>query len=123
MIWVKDFKLIGGDPEGGADVWLTDGTFECCCFAWPYYGKVGDLYEDTDPIGWLENDTVVRSDVKQPILKQLDGWDHFVVGKLVDKEKAIVQVGEFLFDMENAIPKDIQEEEYVEFKAYRPDIY
>lgn len=123
MIWVKDFELIGGDPEGGADVCLTDGTFDCYCFAWPYYGKIGDVYDNPDLITWLTTDDIVSSDVEQSILKHLGGWDHFVVGKLVNKENAIVQVGEFLFELENSIPNDVQEGEYVEFQAHRPDIY
>lgn len=122
MIWVKGVELIGGDPEGGAEVWLTDGTFVCCCFAWPYYGKIGDVYDD-GPITWLMTGDVELSDVDFPILKHLGNWEHFVVGKLVDRQKELIQVGEFLFDMEDTIPKDIQEGEYVEFKADRPDIY
>ncbi|WP_155964380.1 hypothetical protein [Streptococcus ruminantium] len=121
MIWVKDFKLIDGDLEGGADVWLTDGRFECCCFAWPFDGKVGNSYDQL--ISWLEVSNLVRSDVDIPILKQLDGWNHFVVGQLIDQKNGTVQVGEFLFDLEGTIPNDTQEGKYVEFKAHRPDMY
>lgn len=117
MIWIKDYRGIGGDLSGGADVWFTDGTYVITCFKYPfepsenYHGLLG-----------FEGSAIVRSDVTGEIFTRLANGNHFVVGKVINRAEGLVQLGCFTFDCAVSLPKDIEENEFVEFTAETIDL-
>lgn len=112
MIWVKNYRAISGDLSGGADVWFTDGTYEMTCFKYPFDPE--DRYQG---VLAFEGSNIVRSDVTGEIFTRLANGNHFVVGKVINRAEGLVRLGHFTVDGALSLPKDIEENEFVEFTA------
>lgn len=114
-------NIIWIDEEiGEADVIVTDGQYDIRCFAHPLFQQIGE--ELRGEISIFDYSDVIRSDTNFPISKYMGWGKHFLIGRLVDRTKGIVQIGDILLREVAPIPTDIQVGDYIEFSAERVDI-
>ena len=115
-----------GDPSSTyldeADVYLSDGTFLLMTFAHPFEnGKVGDILS---PLILDVSDiiNITKLDKKQFLIEKTndDFYSYRLAGKVMDAE--IIKIGEFLFDLEGDLPKEIKKGDYISFLVYRIDL-
>ena len=120
---MKIEKIVDFNPVSEeADVIVTDGCFQVLCFCHPCTVQVGQIL--TKPL-WPfdENDVMRSSNHEYKIQKtQHSYFSYDLIGKLINKEHGIVVIGELYFDLAGSVPKDIEENEYIEFSVSRIDI-
>lgn len=89
-------------------------------------------FTDTIPIEHIESHLQVLSvisdsdfiisSVKEYWLRNLGGFDYEIIGKVIDKDKLLVQCFEYIFSLDGPLPGDIVDGDWIEFKVSRVDI-
>lgn len=120
IVIVKKLKWLDED-SGEADITLTDGKFSLDCFYSDCNLSIDDTFSDV--LHGFNIQNIVRSlSTKDVVSKNYEKYH--LQGVLTNKEEAIMKVGEFEIDLsEGDIPKDINENEYIEAEISRIDIY
>lgn len=105
------------------DVVLSDGEFTLVCFAHPCNLVKGQVFNDDVYV--LNAEGIYKSATERSIINKLEShYSYHLSGKVIDIAKQIVQVGEFKICLGGeGIPKDIKEGDFIEFDAYRLDLY
>jgi len=112
MICMKEIALDYESQE--ADVLLSDGNIEILVFSHPFEGKI-EL-----PLFAWNYDSVKKSDKNYYYVEKLDSYFGYKInGKLIDKEKGIVKLGEFLLELieDELIPQNIKDNDFIQFKV------
>lgn len=115
-------KLNWLDEESGeADITLTDGKYSLDCFCSDCNLLMGDTFSDM--LYGFNIQNIMRSLSPKDLVNK-NNENYHLQGVLRNKEESIMQVGEFKIDLsEGDIPKDINENEYIEVEISRIDIY
>lgn len=104
-----------------AEVTLTDGSFDVVCFAHPFIGKVGEIINQE--ISTLNSDQIYRmQDTEYLVEKLADPFAYRLSGKVLNKKMPLVQIGDFKIILDNNLPGDLEEGQYVSFICDRLDI-
>lgn len=122
MVKIKNIFLISKEAKE-AEVILTDGEYELICFCQPCKKKIGE--EILEELYCFNNNSVIKAKESfYAIEKMCDPFSYYLTGKLYKKNEGIVQIGDFLLQLEeNTIPNDIKESDYVTFSVARIDLY
>lgn len=120
MIFVKKIEWIDIDTKE-ADVTLSDNQYELVCFLDEFFGKIGGKFDDM--LYAIVDGDVYKSEDNLFLVKHLNNFEYFIIAKIFDKTRNIAQVGEFLINIGGGIPNDLENGEFVEFRARRIDIY
>lgn len=120
MITIKSIDWLDEERKEG-ELELTDGNYTMICFSDGIDFKLDDKIEN-NIFAMLSSD-ILRSFDKEFYLHHCNGFEYHVTGQIIDKEKGIIKIGDFLIQVGDSIPKDIQEEEFVIFEVERFDIF
>ena len=121
MIIIKNVYWLDKETNE-AEVLVSDGKYDILCFAHPfkYHTKTIEniLYA-------FEPKNIQLSVIENFHIHNIqDTFKHQIIGKLLDKEKGIITVGDFIIEIDNnLIPKDINNEDYISFECERIDIW
>lgn len=114
-------KAIQWLDEQEANVVISDGHFDVRCFVSPFQGKVGG---QVDGLHSIDTVNVMIAEMADEKITLLCDGSISVIGKLMDRERQIIQVGEILIIIDDdCIPKDIQEGSFITFLAKTIHIY
>lgn len=102
---------------------VSDKVFEIICFSHPCNYNQGEIVNE--PLECLCVYDVKISNNGKFILKKInDIFQYFINGKLVDAKQGIVLVGEIIIHIdERVIPKDIENNVYIQFVTNRIDLW
>lgn len=101
-----------------AEILVTDGKYAVKCYAYPF----SDVDAPFSLYGFM-TENVMRAYDKRYIVEKTDKgyYSYKLQGELVNLEKCIVAIGELFIELEDGIPKDIKEHEFIEFTVMRID--
>jgi len=103
-----------------AEVIVTDGETEIRCFAQPLNYTEG--YVLKNPIYCLNVSDLMKAEKPKYTIEKLDEYFSYrFTGKLVHKEKVLV--GKFILELDNEIPGDINDGDFITFLCQRLDIF
>nr|WP_223251658.1 hypothetical protein [Bacillus sp. LLTC93] len=123
MIVLKIKKINWISQEASeAEVIVTDGELEIMCFAQPLnYLEESELLE---PIYCLNVSDLVKVEMTEYRIEKLDdNFSYRFIGQLIDKHDEKVKIGELLLELDNNLPGDIAEGDFISFSCQRLDIY
>ena len=116
-------EIINYDIEAQeADVLISDGQFEILCYAQPYLPETFKAPDHALSAFMTEN--VLRVSENEYRIKRLQNgyYSYRLQGKLIDLQKRLVMIGAIVIKIENVIPKDIREGDFIEFTVMRLDL-
>ncbi len=118
MICMKKIKIDYLSQE--AYVILSDGNIDILVFSHPFEGEI-----ELPLMGFACYDINKSDKKKYYVEKLLDSYFGYKInGKLIDKEKGIVKLGEFTIELDDkeSIPQDIKNGDFIQFKVVRIDM-
>lgn len=106
-----------------AEVFLSDGDFRMICFSHPFKKGIGSVI--SQPIYALNAKEILKLNGEErfSVEKEEGVFNYKMAGRVIDKSKNQIKVGEFILELDNPIPNDIQDGNYVSFSCDRIDIY
>ncbi len=99
---------------------LSDGNFEINCFSHPFKSLMD--FELTLPLSTLNANNIKKVD-EQKYSYSCDGNYHYLTVKVIDKEKPLVVLGDFKIELDNILPYDISEGDFIFILCDRLDIF
>ena len=120
-MYIKDIKYIDSNNLEG-DVVVTDGKFELLVYSYPLNYEVGSII--INPLYVFEPSNIHMSDKRVYKVRKLKShYGYFIRGRLINKEKGIIRVGDIALNINNKlIPSDIKNNQYVQFMCERIDL-
>jgi len=106
-----------------AEVFLYDGNFNMVCYSHPFNQDIGNIV--TQPLYTLNarKILILKEEEKFSVEKEEGTFDYKFAGRLINKEENHVKLGEFIIELDNPVPSDIQVGDYISFICDRVDIY
>lgn len=105
-----------------AEVFLSDGDFSIICFSHPFKEGIGSVI--SQPLYTLNAKEILKLNGEERFsVENEDGFNYKLAGRVIDKRKDQIKVGEFIIELDNPIPEDIQDGSYISFSCDRIDIY
>lgn len=121
MIRIMDIQWINTDE---ADLILSDGHQIVVCYSYPCKYKIGDSIDGNilychDPI------YIYKCDEEECTIKCINRPYSFkIIGRLIDKKKGIIKCNKYHFEIDDIlIPKDIKENNMIEFACEKIDLF
>lgn len=118
LMYIKE--ILHYDEESReADVFISDGQFELLCYVHPYIPDGFDKLKS--PLSAYMTENVMRALENAYKTEKLQSgyYSYRLHGKIIDLQKRLVAVGHIIIELENVIPKDIGEGEFIEFTVMR----
>jgi hypothetical protein len=110
--------------NGGADVVVSDGKYECYAFSYPCQIQEGE--EISSPLIVFETGNVIKSTASEVSIqpqKSLSKYNYWIVARVVDVTSGEIRVGGLRMVLNtNTLPGDIREDEMIELAAVRIDL-
>lgn len=122
MIKIKLINWLSREAKE-AEVLLSDGKFNITCFSHPFNYQSTKII--TQPLYSLNASDmiVVNSEQKLSVEKTNESFGYKITGYVFNKKENQVKIGEFIIELDNQIPLDINEGNYLSFICDRIDIY
>ncbi len=104
-----------------AELIVSDGSYEVLCYAYPIVAvKTGMTISG---LSGFSCTNVVRAVEQRCAVSKLPPYFAYnITGKLISKQKGIVQVGSLKISLDAYIPNDLSEGEYVSLDVLRLDL-
>jgi hypothetical protein len=110
--------------DGGGDVVVSDGKYECCAFSYPCQIQEGE--EISSPLIIFDTGNVIKSTASEVSLqpqKSLSKYNYWIVARVINVNNGEIGVGGMRMALNaNILPGDIREDEMIEFAAVRIDL-
>lgn len=122
MIKIEDLNWLSEDAKE-AEIILFDETFRIHAFSHPFNQKIGDCIEM--PLYTLNAREICRINKDANFFVQRIGstLEYKLLGRIKSIELNQITIGEFIFELDTALPGDIEIGDYVSFKCDRIDFY
>ena len=104
-----------------ADLLISDGVNKVLCYAYPI-NNVQINQEINSVYGFDCVDIERANENKYVITKRQDYYAYSLTGKVISKNVSLVRVGELEIYLDEPIPNDIQENEFIIFNVTRLDL-
>lgn len=104
-----------------AELIASDGAYEVLCYAYPI-DAVKTRMTINELSGFSCTNVVRAAEQRCAISKLLPYFAYSITGKLISKQKGIVQVGNLKISLDAYIPNDLSDGEYVSFDVQRLDL-
>lgn len=118
-MFIKAIKDYDAD-SGEAELIVSDGTYELLCYCHPC--ENANIGAEIIVVSSLFAEDIMRIDSKEYLIaKGEDYFSYHLQGKVVDRQKPIIAIGDIKIQLDKPIAKDIQVDEFVEFYVYRLD--
>ena len=110
------------DQSGEAVVIIEAQNFSVAAFSHPYNHRIGEII--SRPLQIFSATGVSKSkSTKACIRRQKDGLGHEITATLADKSKGLLAVGSFLFQLDESLPGDICDGDFVNLVCNRIDLW
>ncbi len=110
--------------NGGADVVVSDGKYECYAFSYPCQIQEGEAIGS--PLIVFEMGNIIKSTASEVSIqpqKSLSKYNYWIVARVVNVNSGEISVGRLHMVLNaNILPGDIREDEMIEFAAVRIDL-
>lgn len=118
MIKINKIKWLSQNAKE-AEVYLSDGKYNLLCFSHPFDQNSNNLLL----IHTLNATDICKTDENVSIIKTDSSFGYSLVGEAIDVLKRQVKIGEFIIELDNPLPNDIKEGNYISFNCERIDIW
>ena len=111
---IKEYDIEANEAE----IIVSDGYYEILCYAQPFEKKDGQF----TLLGFMAKD--IRKSLNNNYLIEKDLTNYFAYklqGKLINVKNGLVAIGEIIIRIEERIPNDIRENDFIEFTVLRID--
>lgn len=118
---IKNINWISEDASEAIVTVVDNKNFSLNCFSQPckYY-----LNDKIDCLYTYDAANIRKSNMKQFVIeKNNNDLGYYLVGKIIDLKQKIIKVNGFKLELDNEIPVDIKEKEFIEFTCTRIDLY
>lgn len=106
--------------DSEAEVSVSDGCYTVNCYAYPC--DIVLVNQHVNTIYGFECTNITRlNETKYAIKKLSQHYAYQLVAKVMDNESGIVRIGDLFINLDNSIPKDIMNGEYIAFSVVRLD--
>jgi hypothetical protein len=109
------------EEAGEAALTITDRKISCLAFCHPCRLAVGDALRQpllTLDVRGIER---ARSDEEPSLTRTDSAWGHSVIAKVINRRANLVAVGGFTIELDQSLPGDIQEGDFIGFACARLD--
>jgi hypothetical protein len=120
-VFVKSIEFISNESQE-ALLELSDGVYFCTAFCHPCNRSVGESIDEELCTLYASAIYLEKSTTTPYIESYLNGFGCKALGKLIDKENSIVQIGDIFIEMDSNLPGDLQNGDYVSFTCRRLDV-
>jgi len=115
---IKKINWIGLEE---AIITVSDGNIDIDVYAHPFSKKLGVKLKE--PLLCFDPEDIMYTNESNPYVVKIDNnFKQLILGKVVDIDKSIVEVGKIKIDLDGMIPKDINNGNFIVFKCNRLDI-
>lgn len=104
-----------------ADLLISDGIHKVLCYAYPI-NNVQINQEISSVYGFDCVDIERANENKYEIVKHQDYYAYSLTGQVISKNDSLVRIGELEIYLDEPIPNDIQENEFIIFNVTRLDL-
>ena len=106
--------------DSEAEVSVSDGRYTVNCYAYPCDRVF--IKQRINTIYGFECKNIIRlNEAKYVIRKLSQHYAYQLVAQVVDNENGVVRIGDLFINLDNSIPKDIVNGEYITFSVLRLD--
>lgn len=106
--------------DSEAEVSISDGRYTVNCYAYPCDMVL--VNQRVNTIYGFECANITRlNETKYAIKKLSQHYAYQLVAQVMDNESGIVRIGDLFINLDNPIPKDIMNGEYIAFSVVRLD--
>ena len=117
---VKNISWISKDASEAIVTVVDNKNFSLNCFWQPCEYDINDKI---DCLYTFNVDNIKKSNIKQFVIeKNNDDLGYYLVGKIMNLKQKIIKVNDFKLELDNEIPSDIKEKEFIEFTCSRIDL-
>ena len=110
------------EAEKEAIVTVSCNGYKVVCFSHPCLLKTGCKFEEL--LECIDAKCVTNCECVAKIQKKGGFFGYELQGKIVDREKGIININGLIFHIDaDEIPKDVKEEMYISFETSRIDIW
>ena len=103
-----------------ADILVTDGDYQLLCYAQPFSGK--ECQTEVAALYAIGCGNIVKSEnCAVKIAKQTDYYAYELSAEVLSKVERTVKLGQLVLHLDEALPGDIQNGDYVTFRLQRID--
>ena len=103
-----------------ADFLVTDGEYQLLCYAQPFSGK--ECQTEVAALYAIGCGNIVKSEnCAVKIAKQTDYYAYELSAEVLSKVERTVKLGQLVLHLDEALPGDIQNGDYVTFRLQRID--
>jgi hypothetical protein len=121
MIKIKEISLLNNKYLQTKAI-ISDGFFKIMCFATNSNYKVGDEFKGIlQPVDTYNVAIYPETEMKVQKIEDTESAYEFI-GCLIDKKKGLVQIGDFIFNLEAHIPEEATERGFISFECCRVDV-
>ena len=118
---VKNISWISKDADEAIVTVVDNKNFSLNCFSQPceYY-----INDKIDCLYTFNVYNIKRSNIKRFVIeKNNNDLGYYLVGKIINLKRKIIKINDFKLELDNDIPVDIKEKEFIEFTCSRIDLY
>lgn len=117
---MKIKEILNYDKEAKeADMLISDGEFEILCYAFPFENKNPNNFTLE---AFMTKDIIRVEDKSCSVIKSPDGYyAYYLRGKIINIKQRLVAIGNIIINLDDDIPKDIKNNEFIEFFVLRID--
>ncbi|NMH87389.1 hypothetical protein [Flavivirga algicola] len=111
---IKIYKVKWLSKEAGeAEVYLSDGYFNLMCFCHPFNQAIGDSVPQ--PLYTLNVKDIFILDDEEifSVTKEEDSFDYKLTGQVINKDENQIKIGEFILELDNPLPNDVQVRDFI----------
>lgn len=104
-----------------ADLLISDGVNKVLCYAYPI--KNVQINQRINCVYGFDCTNIKRANERNnEIIKCQEYYAYLLVGEIVSKKENLVRIGELEIYLDEPIPNDIQENEFIIFNVTRLDV-
>lgn len=119
-MFVKDILNYSKDDKE-ADIVVSDGIYDVICYDYPIRNNLL-LNKKISTIHAYLASNIIKSDEEGFSIKKLSSYYSYVfVARVVSVEHRLVQIGMLMIYLDESIPLDIRNGDYISFKVSRLD--
>lgn len=102
-----------------ADILISDGQNEILCYAYPFENRNHNNFMLE---AFMAKDAIKVEKKRSFIIKSSAGYYAYkLCGRVIDLEQRLISIGEIIIQLEDIIPKDIINNDFIEFSVMRID--
>ena len=105
-----------------AEVYLCDGKYSIVVFSYPFDKRNGETISEL--LYTLNADNIKISNIKEFYINRVsNSFSYNIVGVVCDMDKNCVRIGSFIIEIDNNLPNDVKNGDFIAFTCDRIDLW